>query len=114
MTSDASYLQDVVVLKFRCHRDLLRNNQRVLEILIWNIVELLAVPYRQRDMSVTNRVMTQTIEKPCAHFGITREWPVARGPMSKKEKLVWGVRAPVLSKGSTMADGLTISLSRQA
>jgi hypothetical protein len=84
---EGSYLQDVVVLESRCHRDFLRNNQGVLEVLIRNIVKLLSVVYRKRDESVS-RVITETIEEQSAHFGITREWPRARGPMSKKEKLV--------------------------
>ena len=70
---DTSYLQDVVVIKSSCHRDLLRNNQRILEILIWDVVELLAVPYRQRNVSVLSGLMTQTVGKPNGHFGITRE-----------------------------------------
>jgi len=41
-----SYLQDVVIVKSGCDGDLLRDNQGILEILIWDIVELLAMPYR--------------------------------------------------------------------
>ena len=48
MIDDASYLQDVVVLESRCHCNLLRNNQRILEIFIRNVVKLLAVVYHQQ------------------------------------------------------------------
>jgi hypothetical protein len=43
-----SCLEDVVILKSGCDGDLLRNNQRILEIPVWDIVELLAMPYEMR------------------------------------------------------------------
>lgn len=92
-------LQDIVILKSGCDGDLLRNNQRILEILVWDIVELLAVPCQRRSAGFVGRVVTRKMETRNVHLGITRECPRARGPISKNEKLVRGVRNPVFFKG---------------
>lgn len=49
-----------------------------------------ALPSTKCD--VVSRVTTRSFDTQDAHLGITREWPRARGPMSKKEKLMWGIR----------------------
>jgi len=68
-----SYLQDVVIIKSGCDGDLLCDNQGILEILIWDIVELLAMPYRQKNVCMMSRVMTRTNDPLNPHLGITRE-----------------------------------------
>ena len=84
---NASHLQYVVILKSGCDSDLLRNNQGILEILIRDVVELLAMPYRGRKVGAMSCLIAQTTKGLGAHFGITRAWPRARGPMSRNENL---------------------------
>ena len=93
-----SYLQDIVVLEFERDRDLLRNNHRILKIFIWDVVELLPVPYRESNARVMEPGMTRMTATQDVHLGITRECPRARGLMSKKEKLVQDVRGPEFRK----------------
>jgi len=47
---------------------------------------------------VVSRPTSRVVDTRDAHLGITREWPRAIGPMSKKEKLVRYVRDRVHSK----------------
>ena len=45
--------------------------------------------------------MSRVIGTQNVHLGITRECPRARGPMSKKEKLVGGVRGLMFPNGGS-------------
>lgn len=67
-----SYLQDVIVFESRCDSDLLRDNQRILEIFIRDVVKFLAMPYHRRRVTVS-RVTTRILDTQDVHLGITRE-----------------------------------------
>ena len=73
MRANFSHLQDVVVFKSGCDSDLLRNNQRIHEVFIRDVVELLAVPCPKLNVYVVSHVMTRTIDTGDVHLGITRE-----------------------------------------
>lgn len=85
MSRSAAYLEDVVIVKTLCNGNLLRNHNRVCEVIVGQFMQLLCVVY-VADPSGQSR--SRGVRAGMAlHLGITSACPLARGPMSKKEKL---------------------------
>ncbi len=80
------YLQDVVVVRALGDSDLLGDGQRVRKVLIGDVMQLLTVICERRKAERYSRgPLSDYSKKKLEHLGMTREWPLERGLMSRKE-----------------------------